>query len=200
MPQKCIALSNIDSQLSCVEQDNMGGLVPQLIFGYWDDVDSWPDWPAPASNTPLSLDEAGTIAGDVVMNSAATAFKLDITEEQGSFAIAPQGEPGAISFLYTLNILNRRIRKKLLGFMNAAKNRKMFFIVQDANGVWYLMGDKARGSRLASGDGATTGTASTDSNQVALTFTYTSPRALTYEGDTEDLLVLGGQTQQATTT
>lgn len=190
MSQNCIALSTIDSQLSCQEQDNMGGLVPQLIFGYHDDVASWPDWPAPAANsaTALSLDQAGVIAGDLVMAAGASAYKMDFTEEQGSFSIAPQGDPGAISFLYTLNIINRRIRKKLLGFMNAAKNRKMFFLVQDANGVWYLMGDKARGARLSSGDGATTGQASTDSNQVALTFTYTSPRALAYEGDTEDLL------------
>ena len=170
----------------------MGGLVPQLIYGYWDDVNVWPDWPAPTSNSALTLEAAGAIAGDLQMKTQTTAFKMDFTEEQGSFSIAPQGDPGAISFLYSLNIINRRTRKKLLGFMNAAKNRKMFFIVQDANGVWYLMGDKARGARMASSDGATTGTASTDSNQVALTFTYTSPRALVYEGDTDDILILGG--------
>ena len=131
----CISLSTIDSQLSCQEQDNMGGLVPQLIFGYHDDVASWPDWPAPAANpvTPLTLDAAGAITGDLVMGTGVCAYKMDFTEEQGSFSIAPQGDPGAISFLYTLNIINRRIRKKLLGFMNAAKNRKMFFLVQDAN-------------------------------------------------------------------
>ena len=198
MSQNCISLSTIDSQLSCQEQDNMGGLVPQLIFGYHDDVASWPDWPAPAANsvTALSLDQAGVIAGDLVMAAGASAYKMDFTEEQGSFSIAPQGDPGAISFLYSLNIINRRIRKKLLGFMNAAKNRKMFFLVQDANGVWYLMGDKARGARLSSGDGATTGQASTDSNQVALTFTYTSPRALAYEGDTEDLLTASSSNSQ----
>ena len=184
----CISLSNIDTNLSCVEQDNMGGLVPQLIYGYWDSVSVWPDWPAPGSDTPLSLEAAGAITGDLVMKATESAYKMDFTEEQGSFSIAPQGEPGAISYLYSLNIITRRIRKRLLGFMNAAKNRKMFFLVQDANGVWYLMGDKARGARMAASDGATTGTASTDSNQVALTFTYTSPRALVYEGDTDDIL------------
>ena len=194
----CIDLANIDSQLSCAEQDNMGGLVPQLIFGYHDDVSAWPDWPAPAANATagLTLEAAGAISGDLTMATGARAYKMDFTEEQGSFSIAPQGEPGAISFLYTLNIINRRIRKKLLGFMNAAKNRKMFFIVQDANGVWYLMGDKARGARLSSGDGATTGTASTDSNQVSLTFTYTSPRALVYEGDTDDILTVASSNSQ----
>ena len=28
----CISLSTIDSQLSCQEQDNMGGIVPKLMW------------------------------------------------------------------------------------------------------------------------------------------------------------------------
>ena len=42
----CIALANIDEALSCFEQDNMGGIVPMVIFGYWDDVDVFPAWPS----------------------------------------------------------------------------------------------------------------------------------------------------------
>lgn len=182
----CITLLDIDEQsMACAEQDNMGGIVPRVIFGYHEDVEVWP---AKAIVGSPTMEQAGTSAEDLVLKDGKRAFYFDFTDEMGSFSIAPQGEKGSISFLYTLTIVNKRIRKLLLGFLNAVKNRKMFFLVQDANGVWYLMGDKARGARLSSGDGATTGQASTDSNQVALTFTYTSPRALAYEGDTEDLL------------
>lgn len=184
----CVNLANIDSNVSCAESANMGGLVPRIIFGYWDDVATWPDLPDQAAAGGVSLEAAGVITGDVVMASIAKAFQLYFTEEVGSFSIAPQGDKGNISFLYTLTFINKRIRKKILGFLNAAKNRKMFFIVQDANGTWYLMGDKYRGAMLTAGEGAVTGTASTDANQVTSVFTYVSPGAYTYEGDTEDLL------------
>ena len=191
---QCIALSNIDEALSCQEQDNMGGIVPKLIFGYWDDVDSWPDWPAPASNSALALDAAGVITGDLTMKTGKCAYQIEFSHDTGSFSIAPQGEQGTISFLYSLTFINKRIRKLSLGFLNAAKNRKMFFIVQDNNGVWYLMGDKRRAALLQPSDGAVTGTATTDINQVTTLFNYVCPRALCYEGDTEDLLTAASST------
>ncbi len=45
-----------------------------------------------------------------------------------------------------LNIISAKMRKKIFGFENATKGRKMFFIVTDNNGTNYLMGDKRRGA------------------------------------------------------
>ena len=183
----CISLSNIDeSLLSCNEQDNMGGIVPRVIFGYHEDVATWPAFPTSA--TSLGMDAAGYMTDDIVMADGKKAYFFDFTDEVGSFSIAPQGDKGNISFLYSLTIINKRIRALILGFMNAAKNRKMFFLVQDNNGVWYLMGDSRRGALLTASDGAVTGAAPTDANQTTLVFQYVSPRALAYEGDTEDIL------------
>ena len=196
---QCIALSNIDEALTCQEQDNMGGIVPKLIFGFWDDVDVWPSWPSPAANsaTPLTLSAAGVITGDVTMKAGTCAYMIEFSADTGSFSIAPQGEQGAISFLYALTFINKRIRKLILGFLNAAKNRKMFFIVQDNNGVWYLMGDSRRAALLQPSDGAVTGTAPTDINQVTTVFHYVAPRALCYEGDVENLLTTTPQASQS---
>ena len=82
------------------------------------------------------------------------------------------------------------MRKKIFGFENATKGRKMFFIVTDNNGTNYLMGDKRRGALRASGDGATTGASSTARNQNTLHYTFTAPRKCVYEGDTEDILTV----------
>lgn len=186
----CINLSDIDEKaLTCQEQDNVGGIVPRVIFGYHEDVDIWPALPNPSgSATSVSMVNSGSLSGSVEMASAKKAYFFDFTDEVGSFSIAPQGDKGNISFLYQLTIINKRIRALILGFMNAAKNRKMFFLVQDNNGTWYLMGDSRRGAMLTASDGAVTGTATTDANQTTLVFQYVGPRALTYEGDTEDLL------------
>ena len=187
MNPACIALSNIDeSLLTCAEQDNMGGIVPKVIFGYHEDVATWPAFPTAA--TTLDMAAAGYMSDDLVMVVGKRAYFFDFTDEVGSFSIAPQGDKGNISFLYQLTIIDKRIRSLILGFMNAAKNRKMFFIVQDNNGTWYLMGDARRGALMAASDGAVTGAAPTDANQTTLIFQYVSPRALSYEGDTEDIM------------
>ena len=191
---KCINLANIDANMSCAESGNMGGIIPRLIFGYWDDVLTWPDFPDQTDSTNgIDFETAGAL-DDIVMKDGKQGFQLFFNEEVGNFSIAAQGDKGNISFLYTLTFINKRIRKKILGFLNAAKNRKMFFLVQDANGTWYLMGDKFRGAMLAPSDGAVTGTAPTDSNQVTTVFTYVSPGAYVYEGDTTTILTVEDET------
>ena len=187
--EKCVTLADIDQNLSCAEQDNMGGIIPVLIYGYWDDVKTWPDLPAVVASTVPTLEEAGVLKGDVVMATGAKAYKLNFTDDTGEFKISPQGEAGGESFLNELTIISARIRKVILGFMNATKGRKMFFIVQDNNGTYYLMGDKHRGAKLATGDGAATGANATARNQITLKFNYNSPRALVYEGDVANILI-----------
>lgn len=186
----CITLADIDLGLSCADQDNMGGIVPQIIYGYCEDVDTWPEKPTPASNdTQMGLATAGALVGDLVMKSGARAYKFDFTDDTGSFTIKMQGEKGGESYLATLTIIAQKIRKILLGFMNATKGRKIFIIVKDNNGLYYLMGDKDHGAQLAGdSEGANTGETYTARNHVGLTFTYNTPRAFTYEGDVENIL------------
>ena len=92
-----------------------------------------------------------------------------------------------------LTVVAARIRKKILGFLNATKGHKLFFIVKDNNSVKYLMGDARRSAILASdSDGATTGSSATERNQTTLKFQFTTPRALVYEGDCENILTAAG--------
>lgn len=195
MADKCIKLEDIDHNLGC-DGGNVAGIAPEVIFGYSEDVASWPDEPVPTKSnndegitTPLSLAEAGALVGNVNMKSGTNAFKFAFTEDVGNFTITTDGETDGVSVIMTLTIVKAKISKKVLGFINAAINRKLFFIVQDENGVHYLMGGKRRGCTfVAGGDGATTGTTSSDRNQTTLQFTYRSGKALVYEGDTETLL------------
>ncbi|GAB6122296.1 hypothetical protein [Dysgonomonas termitidis] len=189
--QKCIELEDVDQNLGC-NGGNAGGISTRVIYGYWDDVAAWPDEPAPASPTvPLPLDEAGALVGDLVMKPGTRAFYFDMTEDAGNFTVTTEGEVDGMSVIYTLNIVKAKLSKTVFGFINAALNRKMFFIVQDMNDVEYLMGGKKRGcSYVPGGDGAVTGTAASDRNQTTLQFTYRAGKALVYEGETEGLLTL----------
>lgn len=190
--KKCYDLADIDPAFECDAQDNMGGIVESVIFGYHNEVATWPDYPT-SSDAALSLEKAGALEGDVVMANGCKAYKFNFTDNTGSFTIKPQGETGGESFLMELALVSARIRKKILGFLNATKGRKLFFIVEDNNGTKYLMGDSRRGAILASdSDGATTGTTATERNQTTLKFQYNTPRALVYEGDCENILTAAG--------
>lgn len=69
-PKLCIALDDINEAMDCENQDNMGGIIPSVIFGYHADVATWPDYPK-KTESPLSLEEAGTLVGDLVMKEVA---------------------------------------------------------------------------------------------------------------------------------
>ncbi len=187
---KCVNLANIDSNLDC-NRGAGGGIIPKVIFGYHEDVATWPVPPKPTNDTPVSMEAMGVLVGDVVMKANTRAFEFEFTEDTGDFSIVPQGERDAISFLATLNITKRGISKQLLGFQNAAANRKMFFIVEDSLGNKYLMGDAKRAAYMTSGGaGNTTNKTFTEFNEVALQFTYHTTRAYLYDGDTTDLLTI----------
>lgn len=190
--KNCINLDDIDHNLGC-EGGNVSGIVPELIFGYHEDIAVFPDEPKPTIAgdviTPLTLEEAGALVGDVVMKSGTRAFKIKFTEDVGKLNINPVGEVDGGHFEFTLDIVKAKIAKKVLGFMNAAIKRKMFFIPQDENGQYYLMGNKRRGCTYVTGsDGATTGANSGERNQVSMQFKFRTGNACVYEGDTEDIL------------
>ena len=185
---KCVNLSNIDAAVTCDDRDNVGGVKAFLIFGYWDDVDAFPEFPKPTDSAPLTLEAAGAWVGDVVMKAGTNAYLMEFTDETGELKISDQGEFGGESFKFDLSITSARMRKKIFGFENAVKGRKMFFIVTDANGQSYLMGDKNNAARRVAGEGSTTGAKFADLNKTGMLFTYSCSRKLIYTGDTETLL------------
>lgn len=187
----CITLANIDANVNCGESDNLAGVASEVIYGYWDDVATWPTLPAPSSSaTTITLAQAGEWNGDVVMKTGKCAFKLNFTDETGELTMTDQGEVGGESVRYQLNITRAKISNVILGFENATRGRKMFFIVKDKNGTCYLMGDNINAARKIAADPTTTGKASTDLNAVPLSYIYDCPRKLIYAGDMEDLLVV----------
>lgn len=185
----CIALSDIMEGVDCESINNMGGIVPSIIFGYHADVEVWPEYPK-KTEAAIELDAAGALVGDVVMKEGTKAYKMEFVDDAAEFKITEQGESGGESYLFDLNIVQAKIRKKILGFQNATKGRKMFFIVTDNNGTNYLMGDARRGAVKTAGDGATTGSSPTARNQASLHYTFTTPMACVYEGDMETLLTI----------
>lgn len=182
---KQITLENIDHVL---DGGNMAGIRPRLVYGYHEDVAVWPEEPD-GSTAPVSLDAAGELVGDVVMKPGTKAFVLDFTEDVGNHQMAVVGETDGLHVDHTLNIIKAKIKSRILGFMAAAMDRKMFFIVEDENDTHYLMGNKKRGASMVASDGTVTGTGSGDRNQTTLQFKFRTRKALIYKGDTEDMLI-----------
>lgn len=186
--KKYITLDDVDHSLG--DGGNMAGIISRVIYGYHEDVAVWPDYPSGAV-TALDLAASATLIGDVVMKPGTRAFYFDFTEDEGLFKQSPTGETDATSWMYALSLIKAKIQAKVLGFANAAQTRKMFFIVEDENGVRYLMGDKRRGVNLKpGGDGAQTGKNGGERNQMTLEFEWRCKKAYVYEGDVDDVLVM----------
>lgn len=185
---QCVNLANIDANVACDEFDNLAGIVDEIIYGYWDDVATWPELPSGTENAPMDFETAGAWSGNVVMKQGKSAFKLRYTDQTGVLTMTDQGEVGGESVLYQLDIIRAKISKLILGFQNATRGRKLFFIVTDKNGISYLMGDKNNAALKVAADASTTGTTPTDRNSVPLRFTYSCPRNLVYTGDKVNIL------------
>lgn len=184
----CVTLADIDANVSCEEFDNLAGIVDEIIYGYWDDVATWPDLPSGTQNQNLTLQDAGAWDGSITMKADTRAYKLRFTDGTGVLTMTDQGEQGGESVLYQLDIVRAKISQLILGFQNATRGRKLFFIVTDKNGISYLMGDKLNAAQKVAADASTTGTAPTDRNGVPLRFTYSCPRNLVYTGDKVNIL------------
>ena len=188
MAQNCIQLADIDEAQLCADLDNVGGVIQELIYGYWDEVATWPDLPAPTANAAMTFEEAGAWDGDVVMKAGSKAQKLVFTDETGELTLTDQGETGGESCKYELSVIRAKMTKQLFGFENAIRGRRIFIISKDKNGNAYLMGDKLTACRKVVADASTTGKAASERNQLPLKFAYDCPRKLMYTGDTTALL------------
>lgn len=191
MAKKCIELADIDEIVSCADLDNLAGVVQSLVYGYWEDVASWPDLPAPSGEAAaMSFAEAGAWDGDLVMKAGCRAYQLVFTDESGELTITDQGETGGESCKYELAITRAKMSQVIFGFENATRGRRLFLIVTDKNGNRYLMGDKLNAAKKIAADASTTGKSGTELNKTPLKFSYSCPRKLMYTGDVEKILVV----------
>jgi hypothetical protein len=172
---------NIDKNLP--NGENMGGLAQYCIFGLWADVQTWPT----AATNPLTIEQYGEWTGDLVMKAGKRAFTFYSTDDAAELKFNPVGEKDGKSFQAELTIYNPGLKKKLLGFMAAAKNENLFFIVTDNEGQHYLLGDSRRAAHFESGE-AGTGRATSDRKGVTMTFTFKTNTPRVYTGDVTTLL------------
>ena len=168
-----------DINKSLPDGQNMGGLIQEVYFGFHSDVLSWPTKPV----APLTLEANAALTGELVMKGGKRLFSLYITDDTGEFKIEPVGETDGKSFVEHLSFFHPGLQKKLLGFMNAAKNESLVLIVKDSDGQTYLMGDNLRPAVFAgSPDGFGTGKTTAALKGLSMEFTYKTANVYVYTG------------------
>jgi len=159
--------------------ENMGGIAQKVYFGFWADVQSWPTKPS----SPADIEENGVLTGSVEMKAGKRMFEMYITDDTGEFNVESVGEVDGKSYVLHLNLFHPGMQKKILGFMNAAKNDNLFFIVTDAEGQMYLMGDAMRPAVYQGApDGGGTGRETAARKGMSAEFTYKTGNVYVYEG------------------
>jgi len=167
--------------------ENMGGLTQTIIFGLWDDVSAWPTAPA----APADVEEYAEWVGDVVMKAGKRAFTFYSTDDTSALDIKMVGETDGLSFEMTLDVFNPGLKKKLLGFISAAKNENLFLIAQDNEGQYYLLGDGKRAAKMIPGGAIGTGTKTADRKGANLKFVFKTNTPRVYIGDVTTLVSVG---------
>lgn len=158
---------------------NMGGLIQEVYFGFHADVLNWPTKPL----NPSTLEANAVLTGELVMKTGKRLFSLYITDDTGEFSIEPVGEIDGKSFVEHLTLFSPGLQKKLLGFMNAAKNENLVFIVKDSDGQTYIMGDSLRPAVYAGApDGFGTGKETAARKGISMEFTYKTANIYVYTG------------------
>lgn len=173
---------NIDKNLP--NGENMGGLAQTIIFGLWDDVASWPTAPV----SPATIEAYAEWVGDLVLKAGKKAFTFYSTDDTSELQINQVGEVDGISFEMVLNVFNPGLKKKLLGFIAAAKNENLFLIAQDMEGQYFLLGDAKRAAKMIPGDGIGTGKKTEDRKGANLRFRFSTNVPRIYIGDVAGLL------------
>jgi hypothetical protein len=176
---------NIDKNLPYGE--NMGGLTQTIIFGLWDDVSAWPTPPA----APADVEEYAEWVGDVMMKAGKRAFTFYSTDDTSALDIKMVGETDGLSFEMELDVFNPGLKKKLLGFIAAAKNENLFLIAQDNEGQYYLLGDSKRAAKMIPGGAIGTGTKTADRKGANLKFVFKTNAPRVYIGDVTTLVSAG---------
>lgn len=160
--------------------ENMGGIGQKVYFGYHADVKTWPSKPS----DPETTDDNAELSGELIMKPGKRLFEMYLTDDTGEFNIEPVGEVDGKSFVEHLTFFHPGLKKKILGFMNAAKNDNLIFIVIDAEGQKYLMGDAMRSAVYQGApDGSGTGKETAARKGLSAEFTYKTPNAYIYPGN-----------------
>ena len=170
-------LTSIDKNLD--NGSNMGGIAQYIYIAFHSDVLTWPAEPA----APLTIEDLGTLTGDIIMKAGKRFFEMYLTDDTGEFKIESVGETDGKSFVMHLSLFHPGLQKKILGFMNATKNENLAIVVVDNEGQHFLMGSQLRPAIFnGSPDANGTGKATADRRGMSFEFIFKTKNVYQYPG------------------
>ena len=182
-------LEDLTRQSACTSTKS--GVVTEFLYGFKDDVQTWPSKKSAALRTVLS-DHIETAAGsNLVMKTGKRMFRIVAKKGNVELKYELQGESGAHSFKSTLECNIPGFRSQLLGFLAATKNEELVVLAKTRTGEWHLLGDEDEGVEYESST-ATSGKAGTDANGADVTLTTDVDAPTVYMGDVTSLTTVNG--------
>ena len=172
-------------------EKTLGGMVTEFLFGYKDDVQTWPAKQAANLREHL-VDLIETVAGsNLVMKNGKRMFRIQVKKGSAELKYELQGESGAKSFKTTLETNIPGFRSVILGFMTATANQELVLLAKTRSGEWHLLGNEDEGVEYDSGT-ANSGKTGTDANGADVTFATECAAPTVYKGDIESLKTVSG--------
>jgi len=172
-------------------QSTKSGVVTEFLYGFKDDVQTWPTKVSAALRQNLSQHIETASGSNMVMKTGKRLFRIVGKKDNIEIKYELQGEPGSRSFKVSLECNIPGFRSMLLGFLAATKNERLIILAKTKSGEWHLLGDEDEGVEYESAS-ATSGKAGTDANGSDVVLTTSVDAPTVYMGDISSLLTVSG--------
>lgn len=157
---------------------NIPGLKPVGYYGFTKEATTIPELP----DSPTDMSAAGVITTNIVMAAGKTMYPMYGTLEKLNLRGEAQGERDSKSKVRTLTWKYPDVNADAIGFDIATNNENMFFIVEDHQGRFRMLGNKSIPAQVSAADD--TGTASSDDKGYTYEISdFGIGAAPIYEGD-----------------
>lgn len=156
---------------------NPGGITSEVYYAFADDIKTWP-----AALTDLDYEKAVTleeivtipIADEFAFHPGKSFKKLYCTLETGELKYSLIGARDSKSFSNSMEVSYPSNDEKITGFVAAASNADLVFLVREQNGRVKVLGTPKYPAMLETAEG-TTGKLIEDGNVLVQTYMSKSP-------------------------
>jgi hypothetical protein len=120
--------------------DNMGGTTTKFYYALASDVLTWPT--LPDLDEATDIDDLQVLTGSLAMKEGKKFFTGYMTPDTGAVTSNDQGEVDGVSQKHVFKLFHPKMAARLLGFIRATNNQGMVFVVPDANGTHFMIGNE----------------------------------------------------------
>lgn len=136
----CTTIDLYKSILKCAGQRYMPGIRPKVYFILKENIVAWP---SVVNEVTTDMGDIAKTSGNFSLAASKKWQRLDLVDLKSNFHAASQGEAPSKTYLNTVTLVVGGTGEEITGFMKAANNDALVYLVQQRDGKFRLVGNAA---------------------------------------------------------